>query len=186
MHILLISTQENQDTSIYGYVQISTEFISAWLPCPKRWKRENVKLFIVEDIFKRYFESRRRNRILNVSYRIKILLSHIRSVDQARAFTIFFGKEKQTLALSGIEISRTRQFFVYYDVSIHQFSAQLRLTLKTTASWTRCTVAIAFINFHSLLYTQSWVNWDAISKNSFFVDHVVSRNSPESLIRLCY
>ena len=96
MHILLISTQENQDTSIYGYVQISTEFISAWLSCPKRWQRENVELFIVEDIFKRYFESRRRNRILNVSYRIKILLSHIRSVDQAQAFTIFFGNEKQT------------------------------------------------------------------------------------------
>lgn len=49
-----------------------------------------------EDIFKRYFESRRRNRILNVSYRIKILLSHIRLVDQAQAFTIFFGNEKQT------------------------------------------------------------------------------------------
>ena len=46
--------------------------------------------------FKSYFESRRRNRILNVSYRIKILLSHIRSVDKAQAFTIFFGKEKQT------------------------------------------------------------------------------------------
>ena len=49
-----------------------------------------------EDIFKRYFESRRRNRILNVSYRIKILLSHIRSVDQTQAFKIFFGNEKQT------------------------------------------------------------------------------------------
>lgn len=49
-----------------------------------------------EDIFKRHFESRRRNRILNVSYRIKILLSHIRSVDQTQAFTIFFGNEKQT------------------------------------------------------------------------------------------